>query len=1274
MTSTPVERQAKVERVGAILTQGEVLASGHKRTVDILLDTGAEANFISQRLALELHLTRVPNAELPRPDPVGGPSLYCYGAYRVHYWLHDSWGQTRESKRLFYGVDHEGPPVILGRPGLRAEGIIIDNATDEWRMQITVSNLQLGTPEQFWESAKEQPYVYTVSLSGAAEDATRTPSASTAQTLPADYGDFADVFSQENAAQLPPHRSTDHAIDLQEGEPPHGPLYNLSATELRVLREYLDDSLAKGWIQHSTSPAGAPILFVPKKDGSLRLCVDYRGLNKVTIKNRHPLPLISEILDRLSGARYFTKLDLKDAYHRIRIREGDEWKTAFRTRYGHFEYTVMPFGLANAPATFQAYINKAVAGLADITCIVYLDDILIYADSMEDLKQRTREVLERLRKFQLYVNLKKCLFHTSTVEFLGFVISPAGVSMDPGRVTTIEEWPEPKSFREVQVFLGFTNFYRRFIAAYSKKAAPLTDLLKGSQHGKKSGPFEFAERERVAFRTLKDAFQRAPLLVHYDPKGETRLETDASGGAMAAIISQKQEDGTWHPVAFWSRKLTEVESRYETHDQELLAIVQSFKHWRHYCEGSAHPIEVLTDHNNLRGFMNVKELNGRQARWAMKLAAYDFTILHRPGKTNPADGPSRRPDYMEQANRSLNGLLPTLQAKLTLLESVLLRGDQGARTLLASLLEKQPACCNHSIGELRELQPGLDTPGSFGPEKPAQPKRDAAGMLYPVAGTAGCKQLVPRTMACNVATRETAYGPETQSTLELIKVLQQQDPQACEARAALGQKGPEPKAGRKKPWSTDAHGFLRYKGSIYVPGQAALREELIKRHHDDPLAGHFGAHKTEALLTAKYNWPGAAKEINEHVSSCDMCQRVRAPRHRPYGTLTSLPRPGGPWQELAMDFITGLPPSLVGPSVYDAILVIVDRFTKMAKYLPATKTITAVELAELFFKEIVLKYGMPKGIISDRGSVFTSEFWSSLCFHARVKRRLSTAFHPQTDGQTERQNQTLEHYLRTFCNEEQGNWAELLPHAEFAYNRSLNATIGVSPFFALMGYQPDVEYVQGDAPEGGVPIAAERVKLLQDTREKCSERWRAARATQERYYNQKHAPMSFNVGDWVMLSTKNLKQKRPSKKLSHKFLGPFRIRDIIGQQAYRLWLPAQYKRIHDVFHVSLLEPYRRSPNDDASSEYQGPELVEDEEQWLVEGILAKRKAKGHTWYKVRWKGWTSDYDQWVMRDDIDEGIVRKFEATAPHQGRIRLRLNMGGRIEGKGSRGAGPTR
>jgi hypothetical protein len=277
--------------------------------------------------------------------------------------------------------------------------------------------------------------------------------------IPATYGEFVEVFSKEQAETLPPHRSTDHAIDLEPGyNLPYGRIYNLSEFELRTLKAYIEANLANGFIQRSSSPAAAPILFAKKKDGGLRLWVDYRALNLATVKNRYPPPLISEMLDRVREARIFTKLDLRGAYNLIRIKESDEYKTAFRTRYGQFEYRVMPFGLTNAPATFQSYIDDCLRPYIDDFAVCYLDDILIYSTNEKEHEEHLRQVLQRLKEFGLYCKAEKCQFGVSEVGFLGFIITPDGVGMESDRISTIEDWPTPKSVRDVQVLLGFTNF------------------------------------------------------------------------------------------------------------------------------------------------------------------------------------------------------------------------------------------------------------------------------------------------------------------------------------------------------------------------------------------------------------------------------------------------------------------------------------------------------------------------------------------------------------------------------------------------------------------------------------------------------------------------------------------------------------------------------------------------------------------------------------------------------------------------------------------------
>jgi len=375
--------------------------------------------------------------------------------------------------------------------------------------------------------------------------------------LPEKYKDFVDVFEKNKVDQFLEHRPYDCPIDLEEGHsPPFGPIYGLSEPELQALRDYFTRNLAKGFVQHSKSLAGAPILFVKKKDGSLRLCVDYRGLNKITKKNRYPLPLISGLLDRLCTRKIFTKLDLRGAYNLLRIHLGDEWKIAFRTRYGHFEYTVMPFGLTNAPTVFQHLMNDIFWEYMDECVVVYLDDILIFSKNQEDHDKHVRLVLATLREHGLYAKLEKCEFDKSSVAFLGYVISLDGIFMDKSKVETIQCWATPSSVKDVQCFLGFANFYHRFIKGYSKITPPLIALTC------KDKPFSWNPMTQVAFDTLKMAFTSTPVLIHPDPAKPFIVETNALDFALGAILFQFGIDGLLHPVAFYSRKLTSAEINY----------------------------------------------------------------------------------------------------------------------------------------------------------------------------------------------------------------------------------------------------------------------------------------------------------------------------------------------------------------------------------------------------------------------------------------------------------------------------------------------------------------------------------------------------------------------------------------------------------------------------------------------------------------------------------------------------------------------------------------
>ncbi|MGL5827975.1 MAG: DDE-type integrase/transposase/recombinase, partial [Angustibacter sp.] len=522
---------------------------------------------------------------------------------------------------------------------------------------------------------------------------------------------------------------------------------------------------------------------------------------------------------------------------------------------------------------------------------------------------------------------------------------------------------------------------------------------------------------------------------------------------------------------------------------------------------------------------------------------------------------------------------------------------------------------------------------------------------------------------------ETAYGTVSEGLRGLVAKMLEHDPLAREVlhyrsraepvepgdRGQAGGRSQERKAKHFQERWHEQDGLLYHEQQLYIPPGGGARNEVLQRHHDDPLAGHFAAKKTLDLIRRKYYWPGMAKTIRDYVGGCAECHRIKAPRHKPHGELQSLPLPSGPYTDITMDFITDLPPSTKGGKVYDSILVVVDRYTKMARYIPVRKTLDAPGLAQVIVsKHILAGAGAPRTVVSDRGTIFTAEFWSALCYHLKIHHRYSTAFHPQTDGQTERQNQTLEQYLRAYINYQQDDWVRWLRMAEFADNNARHSSTGVSPFFALTGRNAELNpELAPRNPE--VPAAKARAEALQSMRADLEARLAEAAKTQAHYADRKTKARSYSVGDLVYLSGKNIRTKRPSSKLDYKYHGPFEVTAVVGRQAYRLDLKEAHKGIHPVFHVSLLEPCKRRDGEDPPEP--PPLLVDGEEQYRVEKILDSRVRYGKLAYKVRWEGYSDTHDQWVGEDDLNEcdEIVEDFHRKNP----LKPRAGAGGPTKGK---------
>lgn len=504
------------------------------------------------------------------------------------------------------------------------------------------------------------------------------------ETIPPQFRHFAStVFSDESAKKLPPHRAgIDCQIDIKEGETlSTSKIYDMSKDQLDTLKAIIDEQLSKGFIRPSKSPASSPVFFVKDKASAsrgveqLRLVVDYRSLNSKIVMDEYPIPLTRTVMQRLPTAKVFTKFDVRAGFNNLRIREGDEWKTAFKTFFGLYEYTVMPFGLATAPSTFQRFINHVLAPYLDDFCFAYLDDIIIFSPDQATHDKHVTVILEALQEAELHLKPAKCQWSTPEVSFLGFTaVAGKGVRMSDDKLQGLREWRKPQNVKQVRMFLGTVNFYHDFVPHYSDIVAPLTDLTK------KDAPFTWTNKHDKAWDKLMSLLRNDIFLAAFDPELPVILETDASDVAYAGVISQLH-NGKHRPVLMFSHKFQDAETRYSVAEKELYAIVYAIKRYPHFLHAKE-PVKVYTDHRNLSRFLHTTKLTSRLGRWYddMRRSGIDFQIQYRPGMENTVadalsryqkdaapEGPAYAPllprhRFSKKALQDIDGLLAEISA------------------------------------------------------------------------------------------------------------------------------------------------------------------------------------------------------------------------------------------------------------------------------------------------------------------------------------------------------------------------------------------------------------------------------------------------------------------------------------------------------------------------------------------------------------------------------------------------------------------------------------
>ncbi|KAI7957765.1 hypothetical protein MJO29_005982 [Puccinia striiformis f. sp. tritici] len=717
---------------------------------------------------------------------------------------------------------------------------------------------------------------WSTSAQLAADQKAVLPKKSVEEMVPKRYHSRLSMFRKSDAQKLPPRRKYDFRVDLLPGAQPQASrIIPLSPAENQALDTLIKEGLEYGTIRRTKSPWAAPVLFTGKKDGNLRPCFDYRKLNAVTVKNKYPLPLTMDLVDSLLNADTFTKLDLRNTYGNLRVAEGNEEKLAFICRAGQFAPLTMPFGPTGAPGFFQYFIQDILLGRIGKDMAAYLDNIMVYTQKGTDHEAAVAHILETLSKHQLWLKPEKCEFSRTEVEYLGLLISCNRIRMDPTKVKAVTEWPAPTNVTELQRFIGFSNFYRRFIDHFPGTARPLHDLTRAKTQ------FVWDRKCNDAFKALKTAFTTAPVLKIANPYDPFILECDCSDFALGAVLSQVcNKDNELHPVAYLSRSLIKAEKNMKFSIRNL-----------------------YTDHRNLESFIKTKQLTRRQARWAETMGCFDFEIIFRPGRqaTKP-DTLSRRPD-----------LAPSKEDKLTF--GQLLRPENITPSTFAEIAEFDEWFHDETV-ELEDAEHWFQI-DILGVEEP----EEYGEGLTETPDDQGSKTIL-----------------SDEELISLIRNASQSDKRLTKLISACEAPSPAPIKDAMRRYTT-RDGVLYNGGRIEVPSDNLIKTEILRSRHNSKLAGHPGRVKTLMLVKQSFTWPLLKSFVNRYVDGCASCQRVKPTTHKPFGLLEPLPIPSGPWTDICYDMITDLPESHGFDSVLTVIdrLMKMAHFLPCKKSMNAEK-------------------------------------------------------------------------------------------------------------------------------------------------------------------------------------------------------------------------------------------------------------------------------------------------------------------------------------------------
>ena len=869
-----------------------------------------------------------------------------------------------------------------------------------------------------------------------------------------------------------------HKINTGDHEPIFSPPYRISYAKSNELKCELESLLANDVIEECESPWASPVVIVPKKDGSIRLCVDYRKLNSVTLPDRFPLPRMDDLLHAAKSTRFMSTLDLQSGYHQVEVAEEDRDKTCLITPFGTFRFKRMPFGLRNAPATFQRLIERFKSGIMKVCILAYLDDIIICSKSFQEHLEDLDLVFKRLAVFKLRLNKEKCHFCCAYVKFLGHMLTPEGITVDNDKINAIVKRKAPRNLKELISFIQTCSWYRRFISDYAEIARPLTNLTK------KTVQWKWTDIEEKAFNDLKRALTKSPVLGQAVDNMPFSIQTDASAYAIGAVLLQG-EGPEEHPIEYASRLLSSAERNYSTTEREALAIVWACNKFRGYIDGA--DVKLLTDHQPLKWLLTLKSPTGRLARWGLQLQPFNFSLEYLPGKRNAvADMLSRPPcsvDDHEKDKMCICAFFIDMPRK----NSSEIRAEQVKDEYLNDIIKSLETQDENSLKWINRSYIMND------------------GILY-------------------------CYSDDDTEDAQLV-----------------------------------------------IPCHE--RQDILKTHHDENTAGHYGIERTTSRICKRYFWPGMRAEIAKYVKNCVECQRYKASNLKPAGLLQTTSSKTR-FEVLAVDLFGPLPTTENG---YKWIFIAEDVASRWVEIFKL-KEATAESCAKIIIEELFFRYGLPRRLKSDNGVQFVSAIMQQVTFCLGIQQQFTPVYHPEANP-VERKNRDLKSQLAIIVQNHHNNWDICLSAIRFAMNSAKCQSTGFTAAYLTFGREMrTLDDVQHDVraitqSENFIPNITTylqgMINVLKDAKEsevKTQDRNKA-------YVDPHRRPQPhFDIGTKVLVNTHIL--SNAAKGVSSKFVpkrdGPYIITRKHGSSIYEVASPNDCNVPLGAYHASALTIYRGS--------------------------------------------------------------------------------------------------